>query len=429
MNEFERVSRNIVRTFYDPLPSNDSNSPVWCLGEQYSSRPPPAPAHASPPSHYSTHVSATQTDRASGKEDDSWIRTSLEESERKEAALAANGEDPSQYGGWPHTFLDDFESRIWMTYRSGFAPIQKSQDPKAVASMSFRVRMQNLAQSAFTSDAGFGCMIRSGQSILANALLDLRLGRDWRLVNATPQRNDREILSLFADDPRAPFSIHRFVQHGAAACGKFPGEWFGPSATARCIQDLANAYEGTGLRVYISGDGADVYEDNLKQLAVDANGKFVPMLILVGTRLGIDKITPVYWEALKAALQMPQSIGIAGGRPSASHYFVGTQSNDFFYLDPHTTRPLLPFRNSPAEYHPDEVSSCHTRRIRRIEIREMDPSMLIAFLVKDEADFDRWKEAVVSVQGKAIVHISKSQPPPRGVERAGAVDEVESFDE
>lgn len=40
--------------------------------------------------------------------------------------------------------------------------------------------------------------------------------------------------------------------------------------------------------------------------------KFHPTLILVGTRLGIDKITPVYWEALVASLQMPQSAGIAG---------------------------------------------------------------------------------------------------------------------
>ena len=39
---------------------------------------------------------------------------------------------------------------------------------------------------------------------------------------------------------------------------------------------------------------------------------FKPTLILVGTRLGLDKITPVYWEALKSSLQMPQSIGISG---------------------------------------------------------------------------------------------------------------------
>lgn len=316
-----------------------------------------------------------------------------------------------------------------MTYRSGFAPIHKSQDPKATSTMSFRVRMQNFAQSVFTSDAGFGCMIRSGQCILANSLLELRLGRDWRLADATSEADHRSILSLFADDPKAPFSIHRFVERGAAVCGKYPGEWFGPSATARCIQDLVKEYKTAGLRVYISGDGADVYEDNLKEAARDSEGVFQPTLILVGTRLGIDKITPVYWEALKAALQMKQSVGIAGGRPSASHYFVGTQSNNFFYLDPHTTRPLLPYHADHSEYTPEEVESCHTRRLRRIEIREMDPSMLIAFLVRDEADFEQWKEGVVSVQGKAIVHLSKSQPPPRGVERAGAIDEVESFDE
>lgn len=44
------------------------------------------------------------------------------------------------------------------------------------------------------------------------------------------------MLSLFADHPDAKFSIHRFVKHGAEFCHKFPGEWFGPSATAKCIE-------------------------------------------------------------------------------------------------------------------------------------------------------------------------------------------------
>lgn len=48
------------------------------------------------------------------------------------------------------------------------------------------------------------------------------------------------------------------------------------------------------------------------EIAKPLGGEFHPTLILVGTRLGIDKITPVYWEALLASLQMAQSIGIAG---------------------------------------------------------------------------------------------------------------------
>ncbi|KAF2257648.1 autophagy-related protein-like protein 4 [Lojkania enalia] len=427
MNDLERVSRNIVRTFYDPVPTCDSEAPIWCLGRQYDAKSLPLTSPPTPPITGGPASSGAHTYRTPATEEESWIRTSLEEADRREAA---NGEDPSRYyGGWPRAFLDDFESRIWMTYRSGFPPIQKSQDPKATASMSFRVRMQNLAQPAFTSDSGFGCMIRSGQCILANALLSLELGRDWSILESTTEKNERWILSLFADDPQAPFSIHRFVEHGAATCGKYPGEWFGPSATARCIQDLTRQYKDARLRVYVSSDGADVYEESLKKAAQDANGTFQPTLILVGTRLGIDKITPVYWEALKSALQMPQSIGIAGGRPSASHYFVGNQGNSFFYLDPHTTRPLFPYHANPSNYTPEEVGTCHTRRLRRIEIREMDPSMLIAFLMRNEDDFNHWKEGVASVQGNPIIHVSRSEPQPPGRVPKEAVDEVESFDE
>ncbi len=62
----------------------------------------------------------------------------------------------------------------------------------------------------------------------------------------------------------------------------------------------------------MTGDGLDVYEDTFMNIAKPDGINFHPTLILVGTRLGLDKITPVYWEALKASLQMPQSIGIAG---------------------------------------------------------------------------------------------------------------------
>lgn len=57
---------------------------------------------------------------------------------------------------------------------------------------------------------------------------------EWRRGDR-PQEESR-LLTMFADHPDAPLSIHRFVHHGAESCGKYPGEWFGPSATARCTQ-------------------------------------------------------------------------------------------------------------------------------------------------------------------------------------------------
>jgi cysteine protease ATG4 len=59
----------------------------------------------------------------------------------------------------------------------------------------------------------------------------------------------------------------------------------------------------------------------------------------------------------------------------------------------------------------------------------MDPSMLLAFLVTSEADYESWKDGVQSVQGKCVVHVQEKEPVPRGQERESAIDEVESWDE
>jgi cysteine protease ATG4 len=118
------------------------------------------------------------------------------------------------------------------------------------------------------------------------------------------------------------------------------------------------------------------------------------------------------------------------GRPSSSHYFVGTQGSDFFYLDPHQTRPALPLHKDPKDYTEEEIGSCHTRRLRRINVREMDPSMLIGFLIRNEAEWRSWRKNVSEFPGKAIIHVMDKAPPQAGssMEREGAIDEVETFD-
>ncbi|KAH8158669.1 hypothetical protein CIB48_g9579 [Xylaria polymorpha] len=419
------VGRRIVQMFWDPEPTNDvvRDQPVWCLGCRYKlnsnspspKREPTTVAAATPGPEDSTRGTDPTPAQLPETPPDS-TSSSFDES-------LAYDEAPLD-GGWPPAFLDDFESRIWMTYRSEFDPIPRSQNPKALAALSFsmRIKTQLSDQAGFASDSGWGCMIRSGQSLLANAMAIQRLGRAWR--RGTRETEEREILAQFADDTKAPYSIHSFVRHGASACGKYPGEWFGPSATARCIQALTNAHELT-LRVYSTGDGPDVYEDNFMKIAKPNGTTFHPTVILVGTRLGIDKITPVYWEALAASLQMPQSIGIAGGRPSSSHYFIGVQGLHFFYLDPHYTRPIFPYRGDVTQYTQDEVDTCHTRKLRRLHIKEMDPSMLIGFLIRDEEDWRDWRRSVKHVQGKAIIHVSDHDPVAQMSEHRSAIDKVE----
>ena len=77
----------------------------------------------------------------------------------------------------------------------------------------------------------------------------------------------------------------------------------------------------------------------------------------------------------------------------------------------------------------DEIETCHTRRVRRLKISEMDPSMLIGFLIHSKEEFAEWRKAMSEAEGKAIIHIYDKQPTySTGTERPGAVDEVETWE-
>ncbi|KAL1303167.1 hypothetical protein AAFC00_006594 [Neodothiora populina] len=461
--EFVRAGRRLMQYVWDPPPRNEDEAPIWCLGQRYDSHPTAmidnnnnnnvtttststtahSPSHSeSSRSHVDSKLSTTSDDDAKPGLLASGAVEGDESFERVEAP------DEGADNGWPTAFLDDVESKIWLTYRQDFHAIPTSTDPQATGSMSFTTRLKMLGNKAgFTSDTGWGCMIRSGQSLLANALVMVKLGRDWR-TGQSPE-TEANLLALFADHPDAPFSIHRFVEHGASTCGKHPGEWFGPSATARCIQALTSQTTPSDLRVYVRPDDSDVYEDAFMRTAKGTEGVFHPTLILLGTRLGIDRVTPAYWASLASSLSLPQSVGIAGGRPSSSHYFIGVQGSRYFYLDPHFTRPGMPLSPSEAD-----MATCHTRRIRALHVTQMDPSMLLGFLIRDEADWKSWREAITTrlapvVQGgksSCVVHVHDTEPSydtlsssssssgmgstsaERG-ERAEAVDEVQSCDE
>lgn len=43
---------------------------------------------------------------------------------------------------------------------------------------------------------------------------------------------------------------------------------------------------------------------------------------------------------LSTVLSFPQSVGIVGGRPGASLYFVGVQGGSVLYLDPHEVQEV-----------------------------------------------------------------------------------------
>lgn len=178
--EVGRVGRRLLHKFWDAEPINTkANMPVWCLGCRYSIQDEGAAVLGRAP---------TSPSQGKGEEDSTSLAIDQVASASSTTPNAAAGgpgsssvlrEDSRSDGGWPVGFLDDFESRVWMTYRTEFPVIPKSTDPAALAALSLAMRLKTSFgdQAGFSSDTGWGCMIRSGQSLLANAISISRLGR------------------------------------------------------------------------------------------------------------------------------------------------------------------------------------------------------------------------------------------------------------
>ena len=177
--EFGRYKR-VVQYFWDPEPVNNmaTPTPIWCLGKEYA-------LGVVYGNSLRGRTDCLKDDAKQSPEPALISTIHLQPSAHEPENVDAGGgsmvpqNTSSEKSGWPKAFLDDFESKFWFTYRSHFPPIKKSTDPGAPSSMSLSVRLRSqlVEHAGFTSDTGWGCMIRSGQCLLANALAILRLGR------------------------------------------------------------------------------------------------------------------------------------------------------------------------------------------------------------------------------------------------------------
>ncbi|CAR21709.1 cysteine protease ATG4 [Lachancea thermotolerans CBS 6340] len=301
--------------------------------------------------------------------------------------------------GWNPEFLLEVHSLLHFTYRTKFEPIPK--DPNGPSPMNFgtlfRDNPLNSFESAinhpdcFCSDIGWGCMIRTGQALLGNALARLR---------SPPE--EKQLIGWFEDRSSAPFSLHNFVREGNALSRKPPGEWFGPSATSRSIQSLVHAFPQCGLNhCIISTDSGDVYEEDVGPIL--EREPQATILLLLGVKLGLNNVNSRYWPDVKHILGSSFSVGIAGGRPSSSLYFFGYQGDYLFYLDPHTSQLDLASCATDNE----KYESVHSARFNKVHFSELDPSMLIGVLIQGLDDWDAWKSYIDRSQ---ILHVLPHRP-------------------
>lgn len=308
-------------------------------------------------------------------------------------------------------FLLDVKSRLHFTYRTRFTPIPAVPGGPSPLSFHFLIRENpiNAIENAinnpacFNTDVGWGCMIRTGQSLLGNAVQIAQLGREYR-VGSELKPEEISIIDWFADVPEAPFSIHRFVSSGMELSGKRPGEWFGPAATSRSIQSLIRGFKQCGIDdCQISVSSGDVYEEDVMEVFNKSRNSRI--LFLLGVKLGVNAVNEIYWNDIKRLLGSKFSVGIAGGRPSSSFYFIGYQGNELLILDPHTAQPFL----FPSSRQPSFYDTCHCSNYGKLAINDLDPSMLIGILISGKEEFDEWKR---EVKDSHIINILEKKPGP-----------------
>lgn len=336
-------------------------------------------------------------------------------------------------------FMAAFRSVVWMTYRRGFRPMKPP--------------------SSFTTDSGWGCMLRSAQMMLAETLVR-HLGADEYGRHKPASNAHRNLLRWFIDAPKyfAFYSIHRMTECGRQY-GKQPGEWYGPNTVALVLRELVSSHslrvpEKTSsgeprvqpsfldrdyhslrsfssqqdVSVYISDDGT-IYLEELRRLCEQldpeasdpANGSSLkgatkhnetlqddslpslddPMLrprrgpkwksalfLIIPVRLGLHTINEDYIVPLIETLKLPQCVGMIGGRPAHSLYFIGSQGHNLLYLDPHTVQPAATEQECDDEFFPyqDTVESYHCQSPRVISAKAIDPSLAVGFYVRSAED-------------------------------------------
>uniref|UniRef100_A0A6B2L8P9 Cysteine protease n=1 Tax=Arcella intermedia TaxID=1963864 RepID=A0A6B2L8P9_9EUKA len=252
----------------------------------------------------------------------------------------------------------------WFTYRTGFSPIgfEKGQP--------------------ITTDAGWGCMLRSGQMMTATALLKCwSLGEWWE---GSPQLY-KKILSLFNDHPSAPFSIHQIASTGVSL-GKHIGSWFGPITISSVLKQISKQHEGE-LPFYIYN--AIHSTINTTEISVICTGEpegvlwRKPLFVLIPTRLGVETVNPVYLNTLKEYLQMPHSVGFIGGRPQFAYYFYAIQDDQLLYLDPHL-RQQASYITTTEE---NDMTSYFSPSPKAMKLNGIDTSLALGFFIKDHADW------------------------------------------
>jgi cysteine protease ATG4 len=186
--------------------------------------------------------------------------------------------------------------------------------------------------------------------------------------------------------------------------GKKISEWFSPNVIAQVIKKLVRFDDFSNLHVHVALDHQLALDDIIEVTT--------PLLLIIPLRLGLNELNPIYIPAMKRCFEISGTLGIIGGRPNQALYFVGYVGDEALYLDPHTCQRSGSVNHKELQCEIELDDTFHQKHAGRIGFGAMDPSIAVAFLCRNQEEFQELIAALRSVEETPLFEIVEQRAQP-----------------
>ena len=292
-------------------------------------------------------------------------------------------------------------------------------------------------KKTFTSDNGWGCMLRCGQMILSRGIYRILKSKKMDTKSALYYT-----FSLFFNHPIKEVNLHKYF-HGMinkfnsltkegegesnnkkikeffppfsikTICefvelfenGMSAGEWFSDVIMTHIFKNISEYYElfnDPELKVKVMNFQSCIEIQDIlnecfvvKQHFEKGNNNYIKLkqklyyfdkmgIIFVNVRIGLDTIPKEYYEGIKELFNLKECIGIIGGKTRNAFYFIGYNDNDnsLLYLDPHVTK------EDDKNLNINNILSNHIlKQVHLLKMSKMSTGFTIGFCFRTYEEF------------------------------------------
>eukprot|EP00518_Triparma_eleuthera_P001533 CAMPEP_0182454216 /NCGR_PEP_ID=MMETSP1319-20130603/949_1 /TAXON_ID=172717 /ORGANISM="Bolidomonas pacifica, Strain RCC208" /LENGTH=394 /DNA_ID=CAMNT_0024652213 /DNA_START=257 /DNA_END=1441 /DNA_ORIENTATION=+ len=275
----------------------------------------------------------------------------------------------------------------------------------------------------YTTDAGWGCMVRCTQMMISRVLQQSSSSSS----SSSPSSPAPAAAGLVEGSGVAGLDLSTPFMHGGtyglkrllligARHDKYPGEWYGPSTACRVLRDVLEGVCGVKVE-----DSGVVYESEVLDLACgpeevrearddedplincggEAEGREwkTPVLLLVPARLGVERMSGKGRKDLLEYFECRFSAGCLGGTPRHAIYFYGKEGCDLVGKDPHWVQQESGTR--------ERYDATCRRESVRCGVDGVDPSLAFSFYCRDG---EEWKDLKEWLRGWGGLHLEWARP-------------------